>query len=426
MRNLLIAALMLFSAALNAAYDVGEIAVVHGGPNIASGLIGAMEQIAAQEFYKTHGDLFDFVVVYTTFTPQMNMQQGLPITYTATGINREGSFTGYGPASKWGSAGKLKGGVRMCHIDQYPEDPDKAMPFPLSGLSSVELLAHEQAHYWLAAMDYKRQQDSANRTYLRGYESDAANQHWNSYLSMPSGPSVMYSNDIRDNGDGTFTLYPGTPRKFSELDQYVMGLRLPADVQPFFHLYDDVGSPAIPPAKTGSPNTIEGAPKIVVTIEDVIRAMGERKPSAATAQHDFNVAFIILNQPGIDPFPNQIQKLDALRVRYQEWFKWATDGRGTICTELDGDCSNGQGGNDGDITMNDTDTGITADTEPLTDTEMPDESADAATTDTGTNDTAQLTDTNTTPDNSSVTDTNEVTDDSVATEESGCGCSLLF
>ncbi|HNT27141.1 MAG TPA: hypothetical protein PKH10_03085, partial [bacterium] len=373
-------------------YDVGNIAVVHGDASIASGLIGVLEQAAGQQFYMTHGDLFDFLIIYTTFTPQINMQQGVPIVDAAQGIGRENVGFLYGPASKWGSAGRLKGGVRMIHVDKYPDDPDANMAFPLAGLTSVELLAHEFSHYWLSAMDFKKEGAADPHTGLRGWE-DGANQHWNHYFS--SGPSVMYGSHIVDNGDGSFTFDPATPRKYGPLDQYVMGLRTPEEVGSLFFLcsYADIascleGSPSLPTPHTGSIDTISNMYKHEVTMDDILRAMGPRVPAAADAQHDFNAAFIIINLPGVEPFPNQLTRLETLRVRFQEWFSWATDGRGTLCTELDGDCGNVEPTDD-DVAPDDT---VTDDI--VTDTELPDDTVidDALSDDVPVNDASQIDD----------------------------------
>ncbi len=429
MKKLIIVLVFLSVCGLHAQnYDVGNIAVVHGGPNIAGGLIGAAEMAAGIEFYKTHADIYDFMVIFTTFTPSMNMQQGLAIQYTVKGINREGSFSPYGPASKWGSAGRLIGGTRMCHIDQYPDNPDQTISdsilSPFAGMSTVELLAHEFSHYWLMAMDFKKEGMTENHTGLRGYE-DGANQHWNSYAS--SGPSAMYGQHYVDNGDGSFSMNPAEPRKYGQLDQYVMGLRAPEETAPTFFLCSSAniadcmeGSPAIPAAKSGSPSTISGMYKHEVTIEDIVRAMGARVPAAADAPKHWNVAFVIINQPGVEPFPEQLTQLDTLRVRFQEWFEWATDGRATICTELDGDCGTVEPTDDDVIEdVDEVDEGeIVADTDdtvtddPVTDNEQP----DTAVTDNG-----EMPDT-------AVTDTSTGSDEVVILEEedTACGCTLVF
>lgn len=436
MRSIVVALVLLVGASLGAQnYDVGNIAVVHGGPNIASGTIGALEMVAGQEFYKTHPDNFDFLVVFTTFVPAMNMQQGLIVQYTVKGINREGSFTPYGPPSKWGSSGRLIGGTRMCHIDQYPDDPDVPISnnplSPFAGMTTVELLAHEFSHYWLMAMDFKKEGMTENHTGLRGYE-DGANQHWNANAS--SGPSVMYGSHFVDNRDGSFTQVYSLPRKYGPLDQYVMGLRAPEEVPPTLFLceYADInqckeGSAAIPAPKNISDKTITNMYGHYVTIDDIVRAMGPRIPAAAEAPKHWNVAFIIINQPGIEPFPNQLDRLETLRVRFQEWFSWATDGRASICTELDGDCGNVEPGDD-DVVPDES-----IDDEWIPDEEWPDETVldetpmtDEPAIDDQQTDNGEVTDTAEQPD-TVVTDTASGGDVVlVGEDESGCGCSLVF
>ncbi|HSA32973.1 MAG TPA: hypothetical protein P5077_04525 [bacterium] len=327
------------------------------------------------------------------------------------------------------------GGARMCHIDQYPDDPDANMAFPLGGLTSVELLAHEFSHYWLMAMDFKKEGMTENHTGLRGWE-DGANQHWNSFAG--SGPSVMYGSHVVDNGGGSFTQVFSLPRKYGHLDQYVMGLRAPEEVDPIIFLCSspDIeqcreGSPAIPAAKTSPDKTDSSMYGHYVTIEDVIRAMGPRIPAAADAPKHWNVAFVIINLPGQDPFPNQLTRLDTLRVRFQEWFTWATDGRATICTELDGDCGNVEPTDD-DVVSDDTVTDDTFPTDDEVDTEMPDDTlpddvpvSDDTQVDNELPDTA-ITDNGGTPDEMVDEGGNDGAVVGDEGDEGGCGCSLMF
>ncbi len=324
-----------------------HIAIVHTDADHMM-MMSVTEKAAANIFYQMYPDIFDFLIFYTTFTPMLNMQQGLPVTYTVEGINREG-FNPYGPASAWGSGGKLLGAAKMCHIDQYPEFPDDQMPqIMLRGLTSIELLAHEMAHYWHAAMNFRKEGMTEDHTGLRGWEGSeenaGPNQHWNS--DFASGPSVMYGHDIVDNENGTFTYYYNTPRKFGPLDQYVMGFIPPEEMGEIFFLCGSSniencreGSAGMPGAKNNNPWTRDNWHKHVVTIDDIVRAMGERKPHYNEAQKHFNIGFVIVNKPGVMPFPQQLEKLERIRVRFQEWWYWATDGRSTICTRLDGDCS---------------------------------------------------------------------------------------
>ena len=321
-------------------------------PNIAvaitnnDGLIGALEKAAANQFYMTHPDIFDFLFIYTTFAPTINIQQGIAIEYTVKGINREGSFTGYGPASTWGSAGKLIGAARMVNIDMYPDNPDVAISTniisPFAGMTHIELLAHEWSHYWLASLNFKKEGMSYEHTGLRGWE-DGANNHWSA--DFMSGPSVMYGGDITDNGDGTFTYQFGNPKIYGPLDLYAMGFIPPEEVGELFFLCQSSnidqcreGNPSVPAPKTSSPVVRSGWHKHTVTIDDIIRVHGERKPSYEDAPKHFNIAFIIVAKEGTYPFPHQLERLEQTRLRFQEWFPWATGERATVCTQLDGNC----------------------------------------------------------------------------------------
>lgn len=396
------------------------------------GLIGAIEKSASNFFYMGHPDSYDFLFIFTTFAPSLNMQQGIPVKYTVKGIAREG-MTGYGNPAQWGSGGNLLGVARMCNIDQYPDDPDAAISTgalsPYAGMSTIELLAHEWSHYWLATMDFKKEGMSENHTGLRGWE-DGGNNHWNA--DFMSGPSVMYGGDIADNEDGTFTYTFSNPKKYGQLDLYTMGLIPPEEVGEMFFLcnsenIDDCkeGSASVPIAKTTPPKTKSGLHKHVVTIDDIVRAMGERIPNSENSPKHFNIAFILVSKVGINPFPQQLQKLEDIRVRFQEWFPWATGNRATVCTELDGDCENNVEQPDEDSEMEDTDTAV----------ETPDETVDESVADE-----AVTADENETPDETEavdevvkddssdeVSDTkSETPDNFIEDDEVGCSCSLVF
>lgn len=412
--------------------DYPNIAVINTNDD---GLIGVVEKSAAKQFYMNHADIYDFVFIYTTFTPSINMQQGIPIQYTVQGIDRNpGMMNPYGKPADWGSFGKLIGAARMCNIDQYPDDPDAQISTgiinPYSGMSTIELQAHEWSHYWLSAMDFKKEGMVKNHPGLRGCEGTGGemgacepNQHWNA--SFMSGPSVMYGGDITDNEDETFTFQFDNPKKYGQLDLYVMGLIPPEEVGDLFFLCEssDIeqcreGSPAIPANKTSPDSVKSGLTKHTVTIEDIVRAMGERIPTSAESQKHFNIAFIIANKEGFYPFPNQIQRLENIRVRFQEWFTWATDGKATVCTELDGNCANDISDDD---PIDDEDVSIDENIETSDETtEVPDEGKDEEIKD----DTESVDDNNHVKDDiSEKTDdnTNELIDD-----ESGCGCTVVL
>ncbi len=422
MKNfLMLFSFFIISTGILSAYDAENIAVVPDTSNSVSGLMGAICMEAGKQFYMEHDDVFDGLIVFTTKNPALNVQQGVHIQKTAKNIGID--TAAYGPPSNFGSSGYLKQCARAINIDMYPDDPDQIMP--MYHISGVELLAHEYGHHWMAAIEYRPEGESENLHYLRGWQNDKANWHWSYYMN--SGPSVMYGNTFTDNGDGTFTI-TGGDRKFSQLDQYLMGLRAAEDVEPFFYLWKDEdiyksGSGAMPLAK-GNSNVYEEWEKRTVTIEDVIRAMGEREPSAHEAQHDFRIAFIILHPPGQPPMDHQIAKAETYRQRWTEWWEWATDYNSRMCTKLTGECWVDEEENDadnGEYPDEDVDESETPDndTGDYDETEVPDEK-DSSNVDDETLQDEETTDTSY-PDYNETNDSVEITED-----ETGCSCSTII
>lgn len=271
-------------------YDVGNVAVVPDTTNSISAMsMGPICVEAGLQFYQNHDDIFDGIIVFTSVAAgMMNMQQGIFIQPTATNIGRDDAWP-YGPASKYGSAGMLKQCARMTHIDWYPENPDDKIMF---GLSAIELTAHEYSHHWHVNLTFTNDELGANRDLLRGFENEEANQHWSYYFNTDS---VMYGSIITDNGDGSFSLNGGD-RKFSQFDQYIMGLRPKDEVDPTFLLVtqtnaDGPNSSSLPIPKDGGTVTVKDMKKIDIAIDDIIASMGERIPAYADAQHDFRIAF---------------------------------------------------------------------------------------------------------------------------------------
>lgn len=314
--------------------DVAVIEDVTGAIHDQEGFWGPDQlcRETAKIFYLCHADAYDGFVVFTTQDLDMlhNVQQGTPVKVDFDGVG----YTKYDWTGKYGSAGRLSQCVSMTSIDGLPDDPDaeyKGGFFGLGfGVTGIELLGHEYGHHWLMGAEYDLGLGDGPQTDLRGYENDSANLH---YSAKTNSHSVMYGNFITDNGDGTFESCGGD-RKYNELDQYLMGLRSPDEVSPIFLVSDGTGEgdPAVGTPK-GKCNTIEGT-RVDVTVDDVIRALGPRVPAAAEAPHAWHVGFILVSPAGTSPTAAQIQKVDAYRRRWEAFFSWATDGRGTMTTEL--------------------------------------------------------------------------------------------
>ena len=70
-------------------------------------------------------------------------------------------------------------------------------------------------------------------------------------------------------------------------------------------------------------------------VSDVIAANGPRVPAAAVAPHTMRVAIVLAVPRGAGASAADLARLDSLRVHFEPWYSWATDGRGTVDTHLE-------------------------------------------------------------------------------------------
>lgn len=330
-------------------YRVGEIAVIEDsdGSIHADSVTQFFQVRGACAFYRHYEDVYDALFFFTTRQLNLisNVAQGFPVNSPSKGIGRaEPSLT-----SLFCSAGRLRHAVRMGSIAYMSDDPNATYTgIPGLTLSGVELMGHEFGHQWLANVDFRREEDADRQCLLRaflgggdsssdtcnGHRATDFNQHWSTRFNQPS---VMYANSIEDLGNGQFRVFRA-PLKFGEFDQYLMGLRRATEVSPSFvvstqHLSDTEGFPVA----QGRERSISGQ-RIDVSIADIQRMMGPREPELEPCH--WKAAFIIVHDPGQPPTPEQIARVDRHREEWESWYEWATDGRGSFDTTLDG-CGTG-------------------------------------------------------------------------------------
>jgi MYXO-CTERM domain-containing protein len=314
------------------------------GPNICA--------YAANGLYTQKDDDYDAIAVFTTqqisgltsflaTTPQGNL-----VRQTDQGV-AYGSFFFLQQPSAYGSAATLKHCAYMGPVSQYPMNPDdefqvQASPFggeQATGVSSIGVLGHEFGHHWLVWAAYDLGDGNGPQGLFRGDtrqdmdrpSAATGNLHWSAYADTQS---VMYGNSITDNMDGTFTLSSG-PHKYGPFDQYLMGLRAPSEVPPMLVVDDGSGRGwADFPESAGHTASVTGT-AVRVGVDDVIRADGPRVPAYPNAQHCWRFAFIIVTGPGQTVTQQQLALVDAYRQRWETWFAWATDSRGSVDTRLD-------------------------------------------------------------------------------------------
>jgi hypothetical protein len=229
----------------------------------------------------------------------------------------------YDYSATMGSTGRLKCLHRLGSIEDYPDDPTVPAS-ALGGRSALSVLARSQASYWIGQVHPQ----------LAPYP-----YRWSWYLSSPSTVSdgeTRYSsagggNLIRDNGDGTFTTVQAASEYYSELDQYLMGLRGPDEVGDIFFVTGTDGTRLVAEPEPGV--TFRGA-RVDVSIDDVVASNGPRTPDVPSSQKEFRAAFVLLTRPGADVSQVTIDRLERLRLAWEEYFSRAVDGRGSMTTSI--------------------------------------------------------------------------------------------
>lgn len=267
--------------------------------------------VVAKEFYRTHADEYDFLVVFSAF----EFDSGDAVAFHM-GVQNKVEGIGvpiFDNSVEFGSDGKLQGYIDMAALSRYEVDPfNPDFEFLLG------VLSHEILHQWAAKVRFKNPDGSLNEGLL-----GKDNAHW-SYL-LDSNASVEYGAKWRDNGDGTFTA-TAVRKFFSPLDLYLMGLYRADEVPPFTL----IENPEIDKTQLPRENvTVAGVPR-QVTIADIIAAEGERIPAAGEAQKEFRVGFILL-KGATQAIPDHYYvALDRIRQAYSQRFAIATGGRALV------------------------------------------------------------------------------------------------
>lgn len=288
----------------------------------------------AREFYRLHGDDYDFLVIFTNFAIQMPSPQALGFFSPARNDVRGIGLKLYDQTAAYSPEGtplaRLQGTIDMGHLAGHalePADPEFD--------DTLRTLTHEMLHRWGA---YVRFLDGGTVSEaLLGRDG----AHW-SFL-LDAGGSTLYGNTWRDNGDGTFTSLPPEQgragevigRLFNPLELYLMGLLDKRQVPPMRL----IEAPGIDPRQLPEAGmTIPGTLKSV-TIDDVIAVEGERLPAAADARKSFRMAFIHAVLPGSwhedDPLDRgELAAIARLRTEWEKRFSILTAGAGTVQTTL--------------------------------------------------------------------------------------------
>jgi hypothetical protein len=193
--------------------------------------------------------------------------------------------------------------------------------------NAIGWMAHELSHRW--GMEPK---------FRNPYTADLGTlhdkDHWSDFLDTRSMFSVWkmfsdtpYSEKSQMEGyvfeqlaDGTFRRVPrpwNLPTGFSGLDLYVMGLIGAGEVPDSFLIHN--------PQRVRD-NIFRGD-KVVVRIQDVIAASGERVPGVRDSQKEFTVGMYLLHEGGREAYAEKVRQAEGIEKTLIEYFRVATGGR---------------------------------------------------------------------------------------------------
>jgi hypothetical protein len=275
-------------------------------------------------FYSQFPDDFFQLVFFTNFKQTMaGFANELNISNDVTGLHL-GIFDG---AAQYGSAGKLESRCNMNQIAAWPSTDPAARVFN-KGNSFLTIMGQESGHRWGAFVYFNTGGGASNL--LLGRD----NAHWSYYADMDH--SSLEGGDWVSTGGSNYSC-PTNIDYFSELDEYLFGLRTPNEVKDFFYI-SSVSNNTVSARSVGVPllgSTATGT-LVPVTVQNVITAEGARTPVEADEEHDLRQAFIFLIKQGTTPTQGQLDQVVAFRKAWEEYFEKSCDGRLSCNTSLAG------------------------------------------------------------------------------------------
>ena len=281
-----------------------------------------------QAFYRAHSDSFDAAYVWTDF----DYDNGLGVAHS---FNVRNHISGIGLKTfdrgmAYGSPARLSTIITMGNEADWPADPHAHA----AGLNSaISIVCHEQGHRWLAYVRFDAEHDI--KTDLLGRE----NAHW-SFLAdtrtntQGSFSSLMEGNAWRDGGSGTFTTIESEVNYFTDLDQYLMGLRSADEVGEIPYLVTDPQLKELLRAKSPVAGFSMTAARKTTSVAQIVEREGPRIPDSVNAPKQFRVAFILLNEQGSTPSIATLEKISRYRDSLVRYFSVATGGRGSMDASL--------------------------------------------------------------------------------------------
>ncbi len=283
-----------------------------------------VDELALTEaFYERFQDRYDHLVVWADFPLASPGGDG---SFQVTLKNDvEGIGMPRFDLSRSLGLNRLESYVQMGDLGQYPANPNEIV---FDTYSTMDVLAHQVGHRWLGLVRHRSYYNGNQGGEVIHLLDPVGAEHWSFHFD--TGASVLGGNDIRDNGDGTFTTV-GATSQYCDLDLYLMGLIPAAAVPSFFYVGSVASPPSWHPPETGVTMTGD---RVEVAIDDVTDAIGTRVPASADAPKVFSTAFVLLVREGEPPSVESLEKLGYFRRYWHRYFKEATHFHGRVNTSL--------------------------------------------------------------------------------------------
>jgi uncharacterized protein (TIGR03437 family) len=280
---------------------------------------------AAQKFYQTHDDSYDYLVVYNNLA--VNPCSGSVACEFTVRNNR----TGFGDTlvdigAEFGSASRLQAVMNMGPLSNYPKDPNGIVAGrPTTGDTPLTILAHEAGHLFLAYASIRDPSDPAARPMLGGQLA-----HW--AFTFDSEASLLEGNRIRDNGAGVSPRFAttATVEGYAPFDQYLMGFRTPDEVTPPF-LVTATRTAAVRLPQVGV--SFDGQRRDI-GVSEIIASEGRRTPDSTVSQRHFRFAFILVVREGVAPAQADLDQIDTYRRLFETFYGHAASDRASADTAL--------------------------------------------------------------------------------------------
>jgi hypothetical protein len=296
--------------------------------------------LLGQKFYLTHDDVYDYVVIFH------NYDIGIDLGNTFAFYRGVRNFTrGIGPfpseaesqnvfdfGQSLGSGFRLQGLMFMGDLSKYPDDPNGRIDrdFGLGIATPLTVLAHEAGHRHLARSLFVDPHSNQLSLELLGRQI----AHWSYFFN--SEASLLEGNRIVDHGSGDFRFETvATIEGFSALDRYLMGLIPPEQVPPtFFVRRPSIGDSIFNPEHAPLAGVFFNGERTDLTMDMILAAHGRRSPDHTVSQKHYRFAFVLLVEEGVEPPPEQVEKLDRFRAGFEQYFEQASEGLAKVETEL--------------------------------------------------------------------------------------------